>query len=140
MLQVKAMRLPRVRFTVRRMMVVVIIIGVGLGWVAWRERLRRDARSLEEARLYGNSAVAEVRHNGQLLLVQASSATPDDTIRNIVDLLAKDGIDDSSVLRFYSWKQPSPEWSRYFKEHWPKAAVSWSGPGEDLELKSAVKQ
>jgi hypothetical protein len=134
------MRWPRVRFTVRRMIVVIIIIGVGLGWVAWQDRLRRDARSLEEARLYGNSAAAEVRHNGQLLWVQASSATPDDTIRDIVDLLAKDGIDDSSVLRFFSWKQPSPEWSRYFKEHWPKAAVSWSGPGEDVELKSALKQ
>ena len=133
------MRWPRVRITMRRMMVVIIIIGVGLGWVAWQDRLRRDARSLEEARLYGNSAVAEVRHNGQLLWVEDSFATPDDTIRNMVGRLAKEGIDDSSVLRFFSWKQPSPEWSRYFKEHWPKAAVSWSGPGEDVELKSALK-
>ncbi len=97
------MQLPRVRFTVRRMMGVIIIIGVGLGWVAWQDRLRRDARSLEEARLYGNSAVAEVQQNGQLLWVEDSSATPDETIRNIVDRLAKEGIDDSSVLRFFSW-------------------------------------
>jgi hypothetical protein len=69
------------------MMVVNIIIGVGLGWVAWQDRLRRDARLLEEARLYGNSAVAEVRHNGQLLWVEGSFATPDDTIRNMVDRL-----------------------------------------------------
>jgi hypothetical protein len=120
-------------------MVLILILGVGLGWAARQTRLRRDALALEEARLRGNSAVAEVRNNGQLSLVEANGATPDDTIRNIVDLMAKEGIDGSSVLRFYSEQQPTPEWSRYFKAHWPKAAVTWSsGPGEDAELKSAL--
>jgi internalin A len=37
------MRLPRVRFTVRRMMVLVLILGCGLGWVVHRANVQRDA-------------------------------------------------------------------------------------------------
>ncbi len=133
------MRWPRVRLTVRMTMVLVLILGVGLGWAARQARLQREALALEEAKLRGNSAVAEVWHNGRLALVEANAATPDDTIRSIVDIMAKEGIDGSSVRRFYSEQQPSSEWCQYFKEHWPKAVVKWSsGPGEDLDMKSAL--
>ena len=43
------MRLPRVRFTVRRMMVVVAVVGLVLGGTIWLERRRqRLFRTVEE--------------------------------------------------------------------------------------------
>jgi hypothetical protein len=37
------MRLPRVRFSVRFLMVLVLILGAGFGWVVYRAHLQRDA-------------------------------------------------------------------------------------------------
>ena len=37
------MRLPRVRFTVRWMMILVLIVAGGLGWLAYRARIQREA-------------------------------------------------------------------------------------------------
>src|SRR3954454_5390703 len=37
------MRAPRVQFTVRRMMSLVLIVGVGLGWVVHRVHVQQDA-------------------------------------------------------------------------------------------------
>ena len=132
------MRWPRVRLTVRMTIVLVLIFGVGLGWaVRQAPSARRHCTARSPA--HGKVAIAEVRHHGRLELVTAGGPTHDDAIRLIIDRLAKEGIDGSSVMRVYSEQQPSHEWGRYFKAHWPNAAVTWSSkPDEDAEMKSAL--
>ena len=63
-----------------------------------------------------NIAIAEVRHNGRIARITGSAATEDeDAIQNIVNLLAREGIDGDCVLRLYSERQPSPEWCRLLR-------------------------
>jgi hypothetical protein len=87
-----------------------------------------------------NVAIAEVRHNGRTARITGSAATEnDDAIQFIVDLMAQEGIDGACVLRLYSERKPSPEWSEYFAAHWPNAEITWSfGPGEEAKMEAAV--
>jgi hypothetical protein len=89
-----------------------------------------------------NIAVAEVRHNGQTMRLTGWAATEDDdAIQFIVNLMVQEGISGDCVLRLYSERQPSLDWRKYFAEHWPNAAITWSFEvGEDAKMEAAVEQ
>lgn len=89
-----------------------------------------------------NMAIAEFVHNGEVARIMGKAATEnDDVCQFIVNLMAEEGISGNRILRFYSERQPSAEWCKYFAQHWPNAAVTWSfGPGDDAKMEAAVDE
>ena len=66
----RIMGMPRVRFTIRRLMVAVAIVAIYFGWSRWMERRSDRFRSLWIEHLYKfvENQLAEAHAGGSMLL------------------------------------------------------------------------